>query len=135
MGFTWEGLAELERRLKEAEETIGDKAAEAVKNNIEEIFKESQRRVPQKTGALKQSGRIEWKERGGDHPEAAIVYGDSDVDRVGIFYAAAVHEIMDAEHDVPTGPKYVEQPLIEGEENFKRDLAKAAARALGKKVL
>lgn len=134
MGFTWEGLAELEKRLKEAEETIGEHAEEAVKNNLEEIFKETQRRVPQKTGALKQSGRIEWKNRG-DHPEASIVYGNSDVDRVGIFYAAAVHEIMDAEHDAPTGPKYVELPLIEGEENFKRDLAKAAMKSLGKKTL
>lgn len=134
MGFTWEGLAELERRLKEAEESIGDKAEEAVKENIEEIFQQTQRRVPQKTGALKESGRIEWKKKG-NHPEASIVYGDSDVDRVGVFYAAAVHEIMDAEHDPPTGPKYVEQPLIEGEQRFKRDLAKAATRALGKKTL
>lgn len=135
MGFTFEGLAELERRLKEAEETIGKEAAKAVEANIEEIFEETQRRVPQKTGALKESGRIEWKDRGGDHPEATIKYGNSEVDRVGVFYAAAVHEIMDARHDPPTGPKYVELPLIEGEEKFKRALAKAAAKSLGKKTL
>lgn len=135
MGFTWRGFEELERMLKEAEEKIGDNAAEAVKESLDEIFQETQRRVPQKTGALKESGRIEWKSRGGMHPEAAIVYGNSDVDRVGVFYAAAVHEIMDAEHDPPTGPKYVELPLIEGEEKFKRALAKAAMKSLGKKTL
>lgn len=134
MGFTWEGLADLERMLKEAEETIGEKAEEAVRNTIHEIFEETQRRVPQKTGALKQSGRIEWTKHG-NNPEAVIRYGNSEVDRIGVFYAAAVHEIMDAEHDPPTGPKYVELPLIEGQERFKRALVKAAERALGKKTL
>lgn len=135
MMLEFDGLDELIETIKQAEDTLGDRIGEVVKNNIDEIFQETQRRVPRKTGALKESGKIVPIDRTGSDRSYAIQYGDSDVDRVGVFYAAAVHEIMDAEHDPPTGPKYVEGPLNEGIEKFKKDLAKAAQRALGKKTL
>lgn len=135
MAFEMEGLAELEKMLKQAEESIAENAEDAVQNNIQEIFEETQRRVPKDTGKLADSGRIEWVEKSGAVREAMIRYGDSNIDRVGVFYAAAVHEILDAQHDPPTGPKYVELPLIEGQDKFERDIAKAAMKSLGKKSL
>ncbi|MFE9742959.1 hypothetical protein [Streptomyces sp. NPDC006477] len=136
MGFKFDGSFDnLEKLLRQAENEMGDKAQEVLGDNIQEVFDETQRRVPKKTGMLKESGQIVWKDRSGPTRSASIVYGNSEVDRVGVFYAAAVHEILDAEHAPPTGPKYVELPLIEQEDKFKRDLKRAAAKALGKKTL
>jgi len=136
MGFKIEGdLKELLKRLEKAEKEVADEAQKAVSESIKEIFEETQRRVPKKTRALMDSGRVEWKSRTGKVRSASIIYGNSETDRIGVFYAAAVHEILDAEHDPPTGPKYVEIPLEDGTEAFKNRLAKAAERALGKKTL
>ena len=129
------GLEKLFEMLETAEREIGDEAEAAVDDSIKEIFEATQRRVPKKNRALMESGRIEWKQRSGRVRSASIIYGNSETDRIGVFYAAAVHEIMDAHHDAPTGPKYVEIPLEEGVQKFKDRLVKAATNALGKKSL
>lgn len=129
------GLNELIKTLEKAEKEVSEKAKETVSSNIKKVFEETQRRVPVRTEALKKSGRIEWGDETGNHISASIVYGDSEVDRIGVYYAAAVHEVLDAKHEVPTGPKYVELPIIEAKESFKKDIAKMAQKALGKKTL
>ncbi|GAA2554969.1 hypothetical protein GCM10010423_65180 [Streptomyces levis] len=136
MGFDISGdLGELIAMLETAEQEVAEEAEGAVEDSIKEIFEATQRRVPKKTRALMESGRIEWKERSGNVRSASIIYGNSDTDRIGVFYAAAVHEILDAQHDPPTGAKYVELPLEEGTQRFKERLEKAAKNALGKKTI
>ena len=136
MGFSIDrDLKKLLERLEDAEKEIADEAEEAVDESIKKIFDATQRKVPKKTTALKDSGRILWKRKTGNVRTASIIYGNSETDRISVFYAAAVHEILDAEHASPTGAKYVEIPLEEGVQAFKKRLAKAAERALGKKTL
>jgi hypothetical protein len=130
-GFIVRDLLKLDEMLRRAEEAVEDEAHEAVDDTIKEIFEETQRMVPKKTRALMESGRVEWKDR----TSASIIYGNSETDRIGVFYAAAVHEILDAEHDPPTGAKYVEIPLETGMNKFKDRLGKAAKDAFGKKTL
>jgi hypothetical protein len=135
MGFSLEGLAELRERLKDSDHIFGDAAGEAAKKTIEEVYDETQVRVPQgKTGALANSGKTQAVRDVGNVREYEVVYGDSDVDRVGVFYAAAVHEILDAQHPAPTGAKYVELPLIEAEDKFRNNFIDEMKKAVNKVV-
>lgn len=118
------GLDELKKKLQELERKVVHAAEEAVHEATEDIFDVTQERVPRgDTGLLAASGGVEKMETTRTKVGAKIHYGDSDTDRVGVFYAAAVHEILSHEHAAPTGPKYVEGPLVEGIPRIKEKLA------------
>lgn len=130
MGFHLRGLEEAVKQIQSGKDDIADAAEKAVDRATQLIFDETKIRVPKKTSALLDSGRIERIRTTGYERTYTIKYGDSQVDGVGVSYAAAVHEILDAEHPAPTGPKYVELPLIEGEGEFKRILIDELRKAV-----
>lgn len=131
MGFSMDGLDDLKEKFKRMGEKISDAAEKAVKDTADDIFDETQLRVPKgPTGALQASGHVKDGENTNTRKTRIIHYGDSDVNGVGVDYAAAVHEILHAEHAPPTGPKYVEGPLVEGIPDFKKNLVEKMEEAV-----
>lgn len=132
MGFEIRGLDETIRKFEIAKEKAEDNVDKRVHDTMKDVFAETQRRVPKETMALMRSGRIEKDDETGVE---SIVYGNSDTEGVGVYYAAAVHEILDATHAPPTGPKYVELPLIEAIPDFKDAVVQAMEESLKGKTL
>lgn len=131
MGFEVVGLDEAIRKFEKAKEEVSDNVDDRVHDTMKDVFEETQRRVPKESLALMRSGRIERDDDGSE----SIVYGNSEVEGVGVYYAAAVHEILDAKHAAPTGPKYVELPLVEAIPDFKDAVKEAMKKTLGGKTL
>jgi len=123
MGFkmnTKEILRRVDRTIKEFPDMIGV----AVDSHVNNVFAETQIRVPKKTTTLQQTGQIKKNKTGKNRYSYSIWYGGGEVD-----YAAAVHEILKAEHAAPTGAKYVEQPLIESIGAARKLIKSAASKA------
>lgn len=131
MGFEIRGLDETIRKFEKAKGDAPEAVARRVHDVMKDVFAETQRRVPKETMALMRSGKIVREEDGSE----SIVYGNSEVEGVGVYYAAAVHEILDAKHAAPTGPKYVELPLIEAIPDFKDAAAEGMRDVLKRKSL
>ena len=97
---TWEGIDTLQAILR----NIRDNTATAVRNEMidaaYEIFAQSQREVPVRTGALKGSGSVVPE---GD--EVYIGYGGA-----AAGYALHVHEDLSSHHKPPTKAKFLEDP-------------------------
>lgn len=89
----------------------------------EHLYPESQIQVPKKTNALARSGRFIIRSAAGPFRSWSVKYGfnvpDSSSEEV-LDYAAAVHEILTANHAPPTKAKFVESPLIQGIRSYKR---------------
>lgn len=131
MGFEIVGLDAAIRKFEKASDEAEDNINTRVHDTLKDVFAETQRRVPKATHALMASGRIEKNEDGTE----SIVYGNSDTEGVGVYYAAAVHEILDAKHAPPTGAKYVEMPLVEAIPDFKDAVTEAMKKTMGGKTL
>lgn len=120
----------LKKTLKKADKVFDDHAEQAVKDETQDVFDETQVRVPKDTTALQNTGKIEENKRGKHVFSRSIWYGDPGEGDEIVDYAMAVHEILDATHAPPTGAKYVEQPLIESAEEFKKIVAKEMEKAV-----
>lgn len=131
MGFEIVGLDDAIRQFEKAKNDAPDNIEDRVHDTMKDVFAETQRRVPKATTELMRSGRIEKNQDGSE----SIVYGNSDVEGVGVYYAAAVHEILDAKHAPPTGAKYVELPLVEAIPDFKDSVTEAMKKSFGGKTL
>lgn len=114
-------LRRVDKTIKEFPDMIGA----AVDVHVNNVFAETQIRVPKKTTALQQTGKIVRNPAGKNRYSYSIWYGGGDVD-----YAAAVHEILRASHASPTQAKYVEQPLIESIGMAKKNIRSAARKAI-----
>lgn len=115
---------ELEAYKEEAVKSV--KAAGDFEANA--FFEETKLRVPKETNALLESGKL-TSSGSKERFEWTVKYGDSNVDGVGVDYAAAVHERVGAYHAPPTGAKYVEGPLVQWIPKFKRAFSKAMQAA------
>lgn len=115
-------LKKIERNAKRTVRLRGGSQAQTV-------FIETQVKVPKDTGALLASGNLSTNHRGSVF-EWIIKYGNSNVDRIGVFYAAAVHE-RPATHAAPTGTKYVEGPLMRSVAGWRRAAVRAMKEATG----
>jgi len=98
-------------------------AHDAVEDHAKEVFDETQVRVPRKTNALAETGKVEKNPTEGGKVSSTIWYGEEGEGKGVVDYAAAVHEILEAKHMPPTGAKFVEQPLVESVERGKEILA------------
>lgn len=122
MGLKVTGLKEFRGAFERLRDDGGRTLERSVREHMEQdVFPETQTRVPVATGALKGTGRVVPGSRDGG---TAIKYGDSPVeDDTMVDYAAAVHEIEEHHHDAPTQAKFVEEPLRQSVPRLK---AKAA---------
>lgn len=98
----------------------------AVHDTAELVFAESQIRIPRKTGALAQSGKLEHQ----DTNQAAISvigYGDSSTNPVtGRTTASYAVE----KHESPRNGKWLENSLLDCSEIYKEELQTQITRAL-----
>lgn len=119
----------LQKQLRKASKPFDDHASNAVKEHVDEVFDETQVRVPKKTTALQNTGQVVENQAGKHQASRSIWYGEPGEGEGIVDYAKAVHEILDAEHSPPTGPKFVEQPLIESVGDFKKKTAEEMEKA------
>jgi hypothetical protein len=113
MGMKIEGMKEARSAFNRMRTSIPDAVDDALGEHIQEVYDETQVRVPRKTEALAGSARVTKDSTPRTKPAHRVTYGEPGEGEGVIDYAAAVHEILDAEHAPPTGAKYVEQPLLE----------------------
>lgn len=119
MGFQFTNVKEVKKKFDSLAKGAEGEADKIAEKHTLDVFAETQRRVPTKTGALKRTGRIEHTRQVGPVRHYSIFYGNSDVDDIPVDYAAAVHEIKKAKHDDGTW-KYVEGPMTESIPAFKK---------------
>lgn len=133
MGIKMTGMREAQSGFRDLKEKYQEHVNDAVREHIEEVFRQTQVRVPRETGRLAGTGLIEPQSTTGTNIRWAIWYGEPGEGPYTIDYAAAVHEILKAKHAAPTGAKYVEQPLIESipqaRETIGREMQKAVKGA------
>lgn len=109
---------------------LGDAAGEGVDDSIDILYDASQIKVPVETGDLKASAKEIHHSQSGPKRSKGLRYGDGALNSSGESYAAAVHEILKAKHAPPTGPKYVETPLVENIKQYLRLSSMACQRAV-----
>jgi len=93
----------------------------ALKDEADDIFAASQRIVPVKTGALRNSGRVEESEPSPGTFKVTIGYGDP-----ATYYAIRVHEDPHARHAKPTQWKYLETPMVNAQRTMQGRRARRA---------
>lgn len=123
MGIKFDGLEEFRSSFERLRDRSDETATRVVEDHMEhDVFPITQERVPELTGRLKATGRVER----GDEPRTSVVwYGDSPVDNDRMVdYAAAVHE-REAKHAPPTGTNFVKEPLEESVDRLADKAAKA----------
>lgn len=98
-------MQSIEDNITRAVEGIKDLTPEALEYGVQPIFDESQRQVPVKTHALKDSGFIDTSitSKGA---RAVVAYGKGGKPGYGVF----VHEMVDYYHAPPTKAKFLEDP-------------------------
>jgi hypothetical protein len=121
MGFELD-TSGFSREIERLKKEIPNTAKRALKEEATKVFMDTQTMVPKDTDALMLSGRMDMTADGFE-----IKYGDSEVDGIGVYYAAAVHD-RHAKH-VTGQMKYVETPLME--HNFERPITEAVQRVTG----
>lgn len=89
------------------------------------VFERSQYEVPVDTGALRSSGFITQPYVTGNQVAISIVYGQAAAP-----YALWVHENLEQRHAPPTKSKYLEDPLTESLEDFRRGFRKVLEDAV-----
>jgi hypothetical protein len=112
------GLTKAINSFEKFKSELADGADDGAREHIDKVFDETQRVVPKETirtpgTALKDSGKVLRKNKGKYKRSWSIWYGEPGEGPGIIDYAAAVHEILDAEHKAPTRAKFVEVPLLE----------------------
>ncbi len=128
MGFKM-NTSSARKKWKLAEKNFEDAFEDAANAHIEVVFAQTQIRVPKETGRLAETGRVEHNSSGRRHVSNSIWYGEPGEGEGIVDYAAAVHEILSASHNPPTGAKFVEVPLIQSASVAKVLLEVAARRA------
>lgn len=101
------GDERLERLLVQAGSDAGRAVAQALYEEAQLIFAESQRLVPVDTGSLRSSGNVTLPQpSAGGGVEVTIGYGGAAAP-----YAAFVHENLNARHNGAQQAKYLEVPV------------------------
>lgn len=93
---------------KEVQQNIRKAVQASIDEIIKDVYDESQKLVPVKTGALKASGQIVKSSQPFDNGlyDSTVQYGNEQV-----AYAVYVHEDLTKHHLAPTQAKFLEIPL------------------------
>ena len=126
--FALNGIDTIRARIERAIANAQPEVADALRLFAESIMKESKRRVPVKTGALMNTGKVQEPEVSGSQVTVTLGYGDETVG-----YALAVHENMS-----PTvhwtrpgsGPHYLINPVQERQDELPGVVADAIKRSV-----
>lgn len=91
MGFEIIGLSQLIAKFENMIRDAPEENKRDIRESAGEVLKNAQGYTPVRTGALRDSGRLE---DGDDESSVKIIFGSDSVD-----YAVPVHENLDAHHD------------------------------------
>lgn len=109
----------------------GDKAIPALKQALTEeaqlAFRESQRLVPVDTGTLRASGQVMTAKEVGNGVEIIMGYGGA-----ASAYAMRQHEDLSYKHREGKQAKYLEQPILARKEKLRANIVKRIERILSK---
>ena len=111
--------------LRRLAEDVPKYMGEALMAELKIELKEVRARTPRKTGALRDSERIEGPVINGKFVSASILAGGSDAP-----YAAIVHEDLDAHHPVGEA-KFIERTLNESAPYMAQRIAARMKEKLG----
>lgn len=103
---------------------MADAVAEALTGQMQLAFRDSQRRVPVKTGVLRASGRLTPLVRTGDHMEISITYGGA-----ASAYAKIIHDDRSLAHPNGGTAGYAVDPVRERSDLIERAIKEAMRRA------
>jgi hypothetical protein len=104
-----QGMRKIQEDLGYIIQQFEDVTPEFMLEAMRPIFDESQRIVPVRTSALKDSGYLEIVEfRGSPKVEIGYAKGGNP------WYAVYVHEMIEIPHRPPTQAKYLEKPVNDG---------------------
>jgi len=119
------GADELMQALAQA----GARAVPAIKQAVTEeaqiVFRNSQRIVPVDTGTLRRSGQITPAKEINSGVEITLGYGGA-----ASAYALKQHEDLSLNHKEGQAAKYLEAPLMERKEKFRQNVLKRMERIL-----
>lgn len=132
MGMRLKGMTEAQKGFVKLKKELPEAADETADKSTDLLYKESQKQVPVKTSALKNSGRKIDHSRSGPKRSIGVKYGYPGEGEGVLDYAAAVHEILKASHAPPTKAKYVEEPLVQGVREYESLGGMACQRAVGR---
>lgn len=124
--FTWLGREPLAKLLAEGGDKIVPALAQALYEEGQLAFAESQRLVPRDTGTLAGSGVLKPPDVQGDHVTVSMGYGGAASD-----YALIVHEDPNATHTGGRTFKYLEVPVLARVPNMEANVSKRIERILG----
>lgn len=131
MSVRWEGLDELQKRLKKSGDDAVRDLARGLTVEAEQIMTEAKRRTPVDQGTLRGSGHVRAPHIRGTRAEVVLGFGGA-----ASAYALAVHE-HPSRHSPPswrgktinwnaagTGPKFLEGPVNEAGRGFGNRVAR-----------
>jgi|WetSurSiteA1Bulk_404760.scaffolds.fasta_scaffold78569_3 hypothetical protein len=98
----------IQMRLKVVFRSFKDQLVEALYEEAKIEMNEAKAICPYKTGALHDSGTVEYPVISGDNVSCALHFGSSGKSNR---YAVFVHENLDADHAPPTQAKFLEATL------------------------
>jgi hypothetical protein len=116
--FTLEGDLELKAALLLAKQKRPLAVAQAIYEEANKIFAQSQILVPVDTGVLRGSGGVSAPQQGPSGYFVDIFYGGPAAP-----YALYVHEILGNYHNPPTQAKYLEQPFMASLNQLQNNIA------------
>jgi hypothetical protein len=117
------GLTELEKMIVEAGPEALLLASQAVANESQIIFRNSQRIVPVATGTLRRSGVLDAPKQSGKSITVEMGYGGA-----ANAYALKQHEDLSLRHKEGKSAKYLEKPLMERAKNLREVLLRKMQR-------
>jgi hypothetical protein len=110
-----EGMSDLLEMLVKGGRNAVELSGRYLYSHAVKVFERSQYEVPVDTGALRSSGYITQPYVFGNQVAISIVYGQAAAP-----YALWVHEMMESYHEPPTKAKFLEDPLTNSLEDFRR---------------
>ena len=117
--FTLDGIDDLQKVLKNLKDQSGEVMGQALYEEANVIFANSQVLVPVDTGVLRGSGGVSAPQMGTRGYFVDIFYGGPAAP-----YALIVHEIIGNYHNPPTQAKYLERPLMDRVPAIQQNLSK-----------
>jgi hypothetical protein len=117
--FTLDGIDDLQKVLKNLKDQSGAVMGQALYEEANVIFANSQVLVPVDTGVLRGSGGVSAPQMGTRGYFVDIFYGGPAAP-----YALIVHEIIGNYHNPPTQAKYLERPLMDRIPAIQQNLSK-----------
>lgn len=108
----------MERNLRDVTKDILQQIADALYEEAERILELARKRVPVKSGALRDSGQVHQPVISGDEISVTISFGSETV-----MYAIAVHERIQVKH-LNGRSKFLESVCLEEASNVDANIAK-----------